>query len=74
MSKKALQKAVNICGGQASLARAIGVTQPNIWYWLNDGKHVPAEHCASIETATSGEVTRHDLRPDLFEQPGANAA
>lgn len=30
--------------------------------------------CVQIERATSGAVTRHDLRPDLFDPPAERAA
>lgn len=65
----ALQKAIEIAGGQRALARSLGVAQAHVWYWLNKsaGK-VPAERAAQIEEATHGAVTRHDLRPDIFGQ------
>lgn len=63
--KNQLEKAIGICGGQTALAKAIGVQQPHVWNWLNRSSgSVPAEHCAAIETATDGAVTRKDLRPD----------
>ena len=68
----ALKRAVGIMGSQSALARAIGenVKQAHVWYWLNEGAgRVPAEHCAAIERATEGKVTRHDLRPDIFGPP-----
>jgi DNA-binding transcriptional regulator YdaS (Cro superfamily) len=63
-----IELAVEIAGGQAALARAIGgeVKQQHVWYWLNKGAAVPAEHCGAIEAATNGRVTRKDLRPDVF--------
>lgn len=64
-----LQTAVDLVGGQAALARAIGgtVKQAHVWHWLNrGGARVPAEHCAAIERATAGKITRQDLRPDVF--------
>ena len=67
-----LQKAVEHCGGQTALAKAIGVDQGHIWYWLNKSKSVPAERCEAIERATAGKVTKHELRPDIF--PTAEAA
>lgn len=65
--KNALQRAVEITGGQSALARAIGVKQAHVWYWLNrmQGK-VTAEHVLAIESATGGQVTRSELRPDLY--------
>lgn len=72
-----IQKAVDLVGGQSALARAIGgtVKQAHVWYWLNtDGCKVPSEHCAAIEKATAGKITRHELRPDVFGPIEATAA
>lgn len=66
MSNIALQRAVEIVGGQSAMARAIGTSQANIWHWLNKAKKVPAEWVMRIEAATNGAVRRHDLRPDIF--------
>lgn len=77
MSKQSLSKAVEIVGGQLSLAKAIRhripgckVTQAFVWKWLNsksDKDQVPpAEYCRAIEAATGGKITRYDLRPDVF--------
>jgi len=63
-------RAVEIMGGQSALARAIGgtVKQAHVWHWLHKSEEVPAEHCAAIERATGGKVTRKQLRPDIFEE------
>lgn len=66
---RAIEEAVSIVGGQSALARLIGgdVKQAHVWYWLNTpGAKVPAEHCAAIEHATEGKITREELRPDVF--------
>jgi len=63
---EALEKAVAHCGGQAPLARQIGVKQAHIWNWLNKSRRVPAEHAIAVEEATAGAVTRYQLRPDVF--------
>ena len=63
---KIIQKAVESAGGQAALARAVGVKQQHVWNWLNRDRRVPAERCADIERATNGAVTRAELRPDVF--------
>lgn len=60
----ALQVAIDKAGGQAALAARIGVKQQLVWNWLNRGNAVPPEHCAAIEQATEGTVTRRDLRPE----------
>jgi DNA-binding transcriptional regulator YdaS (Cro superfamily) len=61
-----IEKAVSRIGGQAALAKAIGVTPAMVYQWLTGRRPVPAERCAAIEAATSGAVTRADLRPDLW--------
>src|ERR1051325_6067359 len=61
-----LETAVSLVGGQAKLARILGVTQPNVWHWLHKSERVPGEYVLKIEEATGGKVSRHDLRPDLY--------
>lgn len=62
----ALERAIEVVGTQAALARAIGVKPQHIWNWLNRDENVPAEQVLAIEAAAAGKVTRHDLRPDIF--------
>lgn len=66
MDTSAIRRVVEIAGGQGSLAKAISVTQPLVWQWCNGKRPVAAHHCVAIETATGGQVTRYDLRPDVF--------
>lgn len=66
-----IKKAVAACGGQAALAKAIGVSPAMVYQWLTGRRPVPAERCAAIETATEGNVTRADLRPDLWGEAKA---
>lgn len=66
MGGDALAAAVDLVGGQAKLARILGVTQPNVWHWLHKSERVPGEYVLKIEAATGGRVSRHDLRPDLY--------
>jgi DNA-binding transcriptional regulator YdaS (Cro superfamily) len=68
----ALARAVRICGSQSELARRIRVKQQNVWSWLNKSKRVPAEACKAIEDATGGQVTCHELRPDVFGEPAGS--
>lgn len=65
-AQQALEKAIEICGGQAGLARKIGRKQQNVAYWLKARKGVPAEVAAAIEEAVEAQVTRDQLRPDVF--------
>lgn len=54
-------------GSQRALAQAVGLGQTAISNWIKRGSTVPAEHCAAIETATAGAVTRRDLRPNDWQ-------
>lgn len=62
MSK--LDDAVNYFGSKAKLADKLEVTPMAVVQWFKRG--VPAKRAVQIEEATKGEVTRHDLRPDIF--------
>ena len=73
MDHSALERAVEIAGGQSALARKLGLKQANVWHWLNRAEHVPAEQAIAIEAATGGAVTRAELRPDLFAASDAAA-
>lgn len=59
----ALNRAVEIAGGVSALADSIGFSQSGVSNWRARGS-VPVEHCAAIEQATAGAVTRRDLRPN----------
>lgn len=61
-----LQRAIKKVGSQAELARRIGKQQAHVWNWLHRDNKIPAESVLEIERATEGEVTRHELRPDLY--------
>jgi DNA-binding transcriptional regulator YdaS (Cro superfamily) len=72
MSTTALERAVEIAGGQKPLADLIGTTQSQVWYWLTRAKKgVPGEYVIPIEQATQSQVTRYDLRPDLYPRPAS---
>jgi len=79
MTESPLEKAVRLAGGQSALGRkatphAVSgkkLTQGMVWKWLNQAKElVPSpEWVIPIELATDGEVTRYELRPDLYPAP-----
>ncbi|MHB1750708.1 MAG: helix-turn-helix domain-containing protein [Acidithiobacillus sp.] len=64
--RAAVERAVFICGSQAALARACGVTQAHVWNWLHRDKVLPGERAIQIEKATLGQVRREEIRPDLW--------
>jgi len=58
-----IDRAIKACGGVAALAEKVGVTASAPAMWKARGR-VPSDHCAAIEQATGGKVTRRDLRPE----------
>lgn len=63
----ALERAIRLAEGPAALARFITehygqITAQAICDW----KRCPAPRVLQVEAATNGEVTRHELRPDLY--------
>ena len=71
---KSLQKAVALAGGQTAFARKISdvigkkVTQAHVWNWLHRDHRIGSEFAIPGERAVEGQVTRHQLRPDLYPQ------
>lgn len=53
-------------GGRAKLAADLGVTVQAVGNWKLRG--IPIEHCAGIESATGGKITRRHLRPDDWQK------
>lgn len=52
-------------GGQAELARNIGVARTFLYQMIRGIRPVPSLLCKKIELATYGAVTAAELRPDL---------
>lgn len=71
--KQALERAIKIAGGQTALGALIGAKQQTISFWLNESGRVGAEYALLIERALSGQVTRQQLRPDLYPPEEAAA-
>lgn len=63
----AIERAASHVGGQSALARLLGCSPQAVSKMCATGR-VPAERVISIETATSGAITRHELRPDLYPE------
>lgn len=57
-----LQRAIDLIGSAAELARMLGIRRSAISPW----ERCPAEHVLELEYRTEGRVTRYQLRPDIF--------
>jgi DNA-binding transcriptional regulator YdaS (Cro superfamily) len=66
-----IKRAIKIAGSQEELAAATGLTQQGISYLLNDAKKVSGEAAVAIHKATNGQISKEDLRPDLFKGEAA---
>lgn len=64
MKTRALKKAIKVAGGVTALARSLKIRPQAISQW----RTVPSERVLQVEAATGGEVTRYQLRPDLYPQ------
>ena len=64
MKRSAIGKAVDVAGGQAALARMLGVSRSTVNSWVKRRNRVTAETAKKIEVITG--IKREDLRPDLF--------
>lgn len=62
MTKSALKRAIEVCGGPAALARALNIKPPSVIGW---GDLAPIDRCPAIEFATAGAVTVEELRPEV---------
>lgn len=67
MYTEPLNRAIALIGLTA-LAKAAGVKPPTVHVWLRTGR-TPAERCLRVEQATRGQVTRYELRPDVYGAP-----
>lgn len=61
-----IARAIRIKGSQQKLAEAAGCSQQQISYLMKEASDISAEMALKVDIATSGEVSRHDLRPDIY--------
>lgn len=60
-----LEKAIQISGGVAALARSMAINSQAVSQW----KIAPAERVIAISEAALWKVTPHQLRPDIYPHP-----
>lgn len=56
---------------QEQFAKKIGVSQGLVWQWLKGKTRVSPEKAKAIEVSTEREITKAELRPDLWGQEAA---
>ena len=60
-----IERACYLAGGQARLARVLGVMAPTVNQWIKGIRPIPLDRCVDIEKATNQMVTCEELYPDL---------
>lgn len=65
-TKSHIDRAVELFGSQKKLADAVGCSQQHISLLIRGEVKVSAEIALALDEATKGEVSRRELRPDLF--------
>ena len=76
-NEPAVVRAIRLLGGPSEAARRLSkrtdtkLSQQRVSYWLSVERLTSAEFALAIEQELSGEVTRHDLRPDIYPQEAA---
>lgn len=64
---QAAREAVALLGGPVRAAELLGFGKKKyqvIQSWMRNG--VPTEHCAAVERAVAGRVTRREFKPDTY--------
>ena len=62
-----LTKAIKAAGSARVLASRIGVGPMAVSQWKKRG--IPADRVLEVVRAVEGEVTPHELRPDMYPDP-----
>ena len=61
--EQAVEKAAQLVGSKAALARQLGVRPPTVSQWIAGDRPVPPARAVEIEKLTNGEVRREVLSP-----------
>lgn len=58
-----VEKVAAFFGSNGELATVVGLSRAAPRFWP---KGVPAQYVLTVEKASKGKLSRHDLRPDLY--------
>ena len=61
-----IQQAVDLAGSQSKLAEMLGITPQAVQIWCSNKRKVPVTRAIAIEKLFPGEITRAEIRPDIF--------
>lgn len=63
-----IQNIIQMAGGQTALAKAIGLKQGHVSYWVKAGK-IPTDHIIAVSGAVNWRITPHQLNPLAYPNP-----
>ena len=63
---EALRRCVDILKSKRATAEAMGVSPQFVSLLLSGESELPPKRCVKLSVAVGGEVSCHDLRPDIF--------
>lgn len=52
--------------GVQEASKRLGVSIPALYAWANGTRRISGDRAVELERASGGELTRDDLRPDLY--------
>jgi len=61
-----IEKIKLVLGSQAALADALDVSRMTVTRWRG---RIPAERVLPIYHATEGQISPHEMRPDIYPDP-----
>ena len=61
-----IERAITIMGGLMGTLDRVGMTRQALWNWRKGNARISPEYALKIEQETDGEVTREQLRPDIY--------
>ena len=69
-NQRAVARVIAMAGSQMKLAKLLGINQRAISWWLQRQKQIPAIKVPLIEKALQHQISRHEMRPDVFDENG----
>lgn len=66
MEERKLSELIDYVGGQAALARFVGVSRQSVNEWVSRGR-ISATAAIDIERLTDGRFKKEDLRPAVTQ-------
>ena len=64
---KALEKIIKKVGSLANVARILGISNSYLCHLKEPERKIPIKYIKKLAELSEGEVTKEDLRPDVYD-------